>query len=81
MSSIILCSIQCKANIFRLVVGSGGSTINDLRKKTSTKINVPRDQAKNEAIEIVGPRDGVEQARQLILEIVSNASKGGNGRQ
>jgi polyribonucleotide nucleotidyltransferase len=60
----------------RLVVGSGGSTINDLRKKTGTKIQVPRDQAKDEAIEIVGTRDGCEQARQMILEIVS---RGGNG--
>ena len=62
--------------IHRLVVGSGGSTINELRKKTGTKIQVPRDQAKDEAIEIVGTKDGCEQARQLILEIVN---KGGNG--
>lgn len=61
---------------YRLVVGPGGSTINDLRKKTGTKIQVPRDQAKDEAIEIVGTRDGCEEARQLILDIVS---KGGNG--
>lgn len=60
----------------RLVVGSGGSTINDLRKQTGTKIQVPRDQAKDEAIEIVGTREGCEKARQLILDIVS---KGGNG--
>lgn len=61
---------------YRLVVGSGGSTINELRKKTGTKIQVPRDQAKDEAIEIVGTKEGCEQARQLILDIVS---KGGNG--
>lgn len=61
---------------YRLVVGSGGSTINDLRKKTGTKIQVPRDQAKDEAIEIVGTKEGCEQARQMILDIVS---KGGNG--
>jgi len=61
----------------RLVVGSGGSTINDLRKKTGTKIQVPRDQAKDEAIEIVGSRDGCEQARQMILEIVSRSGNGG----
>jgi len=60
---------------YRLVVGSGGSTINDLRKKTGTKIQVPRDQAKDEAIEIVGSRDGCELARDLILDIVA---KGGN---
>jgi polyribonucleotide nucleotidyltransferase len=64
---------------YRLVVGSGGSTINDLRKKTGTKIQVPRDQAKDEAIEIVGTRDGCEQARQMILDIVSKGGNGGNG--
>jgi hypothetical protein len=37
---------------------------------------VPRDQAKDEAIEIVGTRDGCEQARQMIIEIIS---RGGNG--
>jgi rRNA processing protein Krr1/Pno1 len=63
----------------RLVVGSGGSTINDLRKKTGTKIQVPRDQAKDEAIEILGTRDGCEQARQMILDIVSKGGNGGNG--
>ncbi|KAI1675974.1 rna binding effector protein [Pyrenophora tritici-repentis] len=61
---------------YRLVVGPGGATINDLRKKTGTKIQVPRDQAKDEAIEIVGTKDGCEEARKLILDIVS---KGGNG--
>ncbi|KAJ8105639.1 hypothetical protein OPT61_g10055 [Boeremia exigua] len=62
---------------YRLVVGSGGSTINNLRKETGTKIQVPRDQAKDEAIEIVGSREGCEKARQMILDIIS---KGGNGR-
>lgn len=62
---------------YRLVVGSGGSTINNLRKETGTKIQVPRDQAKDEAIEITGTREGCEQARQMILDIIT---KGGNGR-
>ncbi|KAL1646192.1 hypothetical protein SLS61_008003 [Didymella pomorum] len=62
---------------YRLVVGSGGSTINQLRKETGTKIQVPRDQAKDEAIEITGDREGCEKAREMILEIVA---KGGNGR-
>lgn len=61
---------------YRLVVGPGGATINDLRKKTGTKIQVPRDQAKDEAIEIVGSKNGCEEARQMILDIVA---KGGNG--
>ncbi|OCL14544.1 hypothetical protein AOQ84DRAFT_23912 [Glonium stellatum] len=61
---------------YRLVVGPGGSTINTIRKKTGTKVQVPRDQAKGEAIEITGTKEGVEEARELILEIVN---KGGNG--
>jgi len=61
---------------YKLVVGSGGSTINEIRKKTGTKVQVPRNQAKDEAIEIVGTKEGVEEAKALILEVVS---KGGNG--
>ncbi|OCK77680.1 hypothetical protein K432DRAFT_427817 [Lepidopterella palustris CBS 459.81] len=65
---------------YRLVVGSGGSTINSIRKKTGTKVQVPRDQAKGEAIEIVGTKEGVEEARAMILEIVGRAGNGnGNG--
>jgi polyribonucleotide nucleotidyltransferase len=64
---------------YRFVVGPGGSTINDIRRKTGTKVQVPRDQAKDEAIEIVGPKDGCEQARQMILDIISRG--GGGGRK
>lgn len=63
---------------YRLVVGPGGSTINSIRKKTGSKVQVPRDQAKDEAIEIVGTKEGVEEARDMILDIVS---RGGNGRK
>ncbi|KAF2641070.1 hypothetical protein P280DRAFT_468737 [Massarina eburnea CBS 473.64] len=66
---------------YRLVVGPGGSTINNIRKKTGTKVQVPRDQAKDEAIEIVGSGDGCEQARQMILDIIAKGGNGGNGRQ
>lgn len=62
---------------YRLVVGPGGSKINEIRKKTGTRVSVPRDQAKGEAIEIVGPREGVEEARAIIWELV----KGGMGRR
>lgn len=66
---------------YRLVVGSGGSTINTLRKETGTKIQVPRDQAKDEAIEITGTREGCEQARQMILDIIAKGGNGGRGRR
>lgn len=62
---------------YRLVVGTGGATINSLRKKTGTKVVVPKDQAKGEAIEITGSKDGVEEAKAQILEIV----KKGGGRR
>ncbi|KAF2494536.1 hypothetical protein BU16DRAFT_539816 [Lophium mytilinum] len=64
---------------YRQVVGTGGSTINGLRKKTDTKINVPRDQAQGEAIEITGSTEGVEEARDLILDIIKRS--GGRGRR
>ncbi|MCJ1403798.1 hypothetical protein MMC11_007021 [Xylographa trunciseda] len=64
---------------YRLVIGPGGSQINSIRKQTGCKISVPRDQAKGEAIEIVGTSEGVEQAKDIILEIVKNGATPGNG--
>ncbi|KAK4506632.1 hypothetical protein PRZ48_000364 [Zasmidium cellare] len=57
---------------YRHVIGPGGSEINRIRKETGTKIQVPRDQNKGEAIEITGAKKGVEEARDIILEIVQN---------
>ena len=57
---------------YRHVIGPGGSEINRIRKQTATKIQVPRDQSKGEAIEISGAKTGVDEARDLILEIVQN---------
>jgi rRNA processing protein Krr1/Pno1 len=59
---------------YRLVVGPGGAEINRIRKKTGTKIQVPRAQSEGEAIEIVGTKAGVEEARDIILEIVQNGN-------
>jgi len=63
---------------YRFVVGPGGSQINSLRKQTGCKINVPKDQAKGEAIEIEGQREGVEKAKDLILELLANGGNGGS---
>ncbi|KAL8807769.1 MAG: hypothetical protein Q9200_004541 [Gallowayella weberi] len=62
---------------YRFVIGQGGSQINAIRRKTGCKITVPRDQAKGEAIEIVGSKDGIEQAKDIILETVQNSGGGG----
>ena len=59
---------------YRHVIGPGGSEINRLRKSTGTQIQVPRDQSKGEAIVITGEKAGVEEARDLILEIATNNS-------
>ena len=56
---------------YRHVIGQGGSEINRIRKQSGTKIQVPRDQSGGEAIEIVGSSEGVEKARDLILEVVA----------
>ncbi|KAK3381389.1 hypothetical protein B0H63DRAFT_202447 [Podospora didyma] len=55
---------------YRFVIGQGGSKVNTIRKQSGCKITVPRDQAKGEAIEVAGTKDGVEKAKVLILEAV-----------
>ncbi|KAI4107368.1 MAG: hypothetical protein L6R37_001729 [Teloschistes peruensis] len=62
---------------YRFVIGAGGSQINSIRQQTGCKINVPRDQAKGEPIEVVGSKDGIEQAKEKILEAVQNGGNGG----
>ena len=55
---------------YRHVIGPGGQKVNAIRKQSGCKIQVPRDQARDEAIEIVGTQEGVEQAKDLILAAV-----------
>lgn len=61
-------------SIYRRVVGPGGSEINRIRTQTGAKIQVPRDQGQGEAIEIIGTQSGVEEARDLILQIVESSA-------
>jgi len=65
----------------RHIIGPGGSQINSIRKKTGTKVQVPRNQGEGEAVEIVGTKEGVEEARDIILDIVRDAGNGGGGRR
>lgn len=55
---------------YRHVIGPNGSKVNSIRKQSNCKIQVPRDQAKDEAIEIIGSQEGVEIAKDLILAAV-----------
>lgn len=65
---------------YRYVIGQGGRKVDSIRKATGCKITVPRDQARNEPIEIVGSAEGVEAARDLILKAVKEGGNGPNGR-
>ena len=63
---------------YRLVVGPGGREINRVREKTGCKIQVPKANGgrstggEEEAIEITGSKEGVEEAKEMILETVRN---------
>lgn len=67
--------------VYRYVIGPKGATINDIRERTGCKINVPKQGEKDaeEGIEIIGSKEGVEQARDLILEAVKNGGQGSGG--
>ena len=60
---------------YRFIIGQGGSQINAIRKETGCRITVPRDQAQGSAIEIVGSKAGVEQAKDIILDVVQGGSR------
>lgn len=53
----------------RFVIGAGGAKINEIRKATGTSINVPRGQS-DDTIVMKGSKEGLEQARDLILDAI-----------
>ena len=58
------------AGSHRFIVGQRGSQIKAIREQTGCRISIPRDQAEGGAIEIVGSREEVESAKDIILDIV-----------
>ncbi|KFG85050.1 putative RNA binding effector protein [Metarhizium anisopliae] len=60
---------------YRHVIGPNGSKVNAIRQQSNCRIQVPRDQARDEAIEIVGSQAGVEKAKELILAAVREGQK------
>jgi len=65
---------------YRHVIGQGGSKVNSIRRASGCKITVPKNQAENEAIEVVGSAEGVEKAKELILQAVKEGANGGGAR-
>lgn len=56
---------------YRFVIGQGGSTVNNIRRTTGCKIDVPKAGGSKDAIEITGPREQVEEARDMVLDAVA----------
>lgn len=61
---------------YRFVIGAGGATVNNIRKQTGSKIDVPKAGGSSEAIEIRGSRDAVEQAKEMVIEAVKTGNAG-----
>ncbi|KAI5778188.1 hypothetical protein EDC01DRAFT_377807 [Geopyxis carbonaria] len=55
---------------YRFVVGPGGATVDRIRRDTGCRITVPRNQAVGEAIVLHGDKEGLEKAKNMIIEIV-----------
>jgi rRNA processing protein Krr1/Pno1 len=64
---------------YRYVIGQGGNKVNSIRKAAGCKITVPRDQASDAAIEIIGTAEGVEKTKELILQAVKEGISNTNG--
>lgn len=65
----------------RHIIGNHGSQIDQIRKQTGCRIQVPKPHTKGEPIEIVGSKDGVEHAKEIILGVVRKGGNGRNGRR
>jgi rRNA processing protein Krr1/Pno1 len=66
--------ILADPKLYRFVIGPQGSVVNNIRSQTGTQVTVPKQGSGAEAIEVKGPKEGVEQAKDLILEAVSQGS-------
>lgn len=72
---------------YRFVIGQGGSKVNAIRRQSGCRINVPRSSSGggegrgggggDEPIEVVGSKEGVEMAKDLILEAVRDGGSAG----
>ncbi|EXJ95307.1 hypothetical protein A1O1_00427 [Capronia coronata CBS 617.96] len=68
--------------LHRHIIGQGGHTINAIRKASGCDIQVPNKNSnrggadEGDAITIVGKKEGVESARDLILEEIKRAEAG-----
>lgn len=62
-----------------LIIGKGGQRIGSVRDETRCNIDVPKRGDGGETIVIRGTRDGVEKAKEMIVELVENGQHRSNG--
>ncbi|RPA96845.1 hypothetical protein L873DRAFT_1693483 [Choiromyces venosus 120613-1] len=65
---------------FRLIIGPGGSQVEQIRRDTGCRIIVPRNQDVGEPIVMHGSKEGIEKAKEIILGLVKNGDSNGRGR-
>jgi len=59
----------------RYILGRGGSKLQELEQRTSTKISMPKVTDATDLISIIGPKDGIEKAMHEISLISDQQSK------
>ncbi|RAL67040.1 hypothetical protein DID88_007820 [Monilinia fructigena] len=57
-------------SLYGSVVGKNGSKVNSIREATGCNVTVPRGQG-TDPIEVVGSEEGIERAKELILQAVA----------
>ena len=62
-----------------LIIGKGGQRIGIVRDETGCTIDVPKRGDGNDTIVIRGSKDGIERAREMIVETVENGQHRSNG--
>ncbi len=61
--------------LFRHIVGHAGKKVDSIRKQSGSRINVPQEKSGQQAIEVIGSKEGVEKARELILAAVKEGTQ------
>merc|ERR1719376_69523 len=68
-------SISIPKEHHRFLLGKGGSKLQELEKNTATKITIPKASEQNEAINVVGAKEGIDKALHEIQMISDEQSK------
>ena len=59
----------------RFILGKGGAKLQDLEKRTATKISIPKSSENSDSITISGPKEGIEKALHEIRIVSDEQSK------